>query len=751
MFIFIYRRYIMAQFLTNRQKALLEAVKHGTFRGVKKVFRSADVKKDKKWFDYILLTEALKRGHETITNFLLDENCRVKRNDKIDPDCTPLYYAVKLGDMDIINKILRRGASSKDSHYNESSPLYLAIEEKKFNIADIILSQYNFEKVDVSCIKHDIIHFHVACATNNLEIMKKFVNRGVSVNSCSKWNIEKWRNFTGLHFAIEYGYDEYGNNDEDDCEKDYYVDEDDSQLLFSIHFLLHHGADLYARDARGLTPFHLVFVKYDTLSHNVIPQNDAKKGVPNPFCIQKTLDIIEVFLKNESYVNDSTFVSDKYPGSTPLHYAADYECTKVIKLLLISGVDLNVGDNKNRTALHCAVYNKSNSVVDFLLEHVSKDINLTDLRGLTHFHIACMRGNPSQVETFLRNGASPNSHVDLDDVYYSGYSALHFAIDYSRLDIVKLLLKYGAYVNVKTGRDTLLQLACQKAAKTPHSTCEIEIDIVEFLLEKGADANYKDETGKTALHIAVECAKVRLVEVLLKYNADVNARNTKGYTSLDIATSRGSSLVAKQLLRYGADINSESLFRNCSFCCWKLLRLHVCKLLALKFHVRKEVIHISPYRYLDSFDSSYTMVQCTKELGRLKQMRINIYCSLHDILTKDHIEMAKYVRNNTLETIVWGDNFQLDFPLYHDMLRLQYMKGINMSPILERAKMLVNSIVGLNLPDSCSELILGYLTNEDIKNLMEANKTDSHKRKLDVSSTAECNELLAKNNTPLNE
>lgn len=774
----------MAQAYSSYEEALLTAVKVGTFAKVKTALQSGDLKRDGKHFDYTLLTEALKRGDKKIANFLLEKKCRVKRDGGKDPDCTPLYYAVKLGDIGIIKTILDRGASCKDSYYNENSPLFLAIKKKKFYIADLILSAYNFGREGS---EDDMAHFHIACITDNLKMMENFLKHQVSVYGLSTWDIEKWRGFTALHFVVEY----------------------DTLLSIapSVNFLLDHGADLYAQDTKGSTPFHLAFYKYNKFSNAVFPSEAANKCINSVdknglsifhiCCTKKNLNIIEAFLKNGVDMHAATLDSDKYPGATPLHYAVHYECIEVIKLLLEHGADFNVGDSTNRTALHCAFYNGYGGIISFLLERIPKDINLTDSRGLTYFHIACVNGNSNQIETFLGTGVSPDIHVDLNDDYHdSGFTALHFSIDSRREDIVELLLKYGANVNAEAGSCTTpLHLACRNIVLDRYFfTRETGGSMVELLLAKGANVNCQDKDGVTPLHMALEHRKTKLVQILFKYHADsnvktrelttplhiaveknrcrymdtsrniiktllrnysdVNARNAVGETPLHIAFAKNDDFSVEWLLMYGADINSEDYSgqspmmksptsSSLSIQTLRATEMHLCRLSALKFHISEMVIKICLEKKLNLFNDG-NMVQCTNELERLTQMRINDYCTMYDILLKDHVGMVKYVRNHALGNILWQRNFQLDFPLYHNMLKLQYGRGSVTSVILERAKMSLDFMVGLNLPDSCSESILGYLANENIENLMEATKTDSRKRKLDVRSSAESDVSLVK-------
>jgi len=60
-------------------------------------------------------------------------------------------------------------------------------------------------------------------------------------------------------------------------------------------------------------------------------------------------------------------------------------------------------------------------------------------------------------------------------------------------------------------------------------------EIVEFLLEHGADPNIRDKYGSTPLLYAAMFGNSKVVEVLLEHGADPNIRNKNGFTPLHYA------------------------------------------------------------------------------------------------------------------------------------------------------------------------------------------------------------------------
>lgn len=166
------------------------------------------------------------------------------------------------------------------------------------------------------------------------------------------------------------------------------------------------------------------------------------------------------------------------------------------------------------------------------LESLTKDTQ----RYRDHFIMRVLVENKDhyRLKQFLENStADPNSENE------NMHSPIFYVADKKTAE---LLIKYGADVNHQSINDiSLLEVAI--ARKLP-------IEIIETLLENGADPNLKDDLGETPIFHA---ESKDAVEILVKYGADVNHNRKDGLTLLEFAIDEGRQVeVIEALLENGA-------------------------------------------------------------------------------------------------------------------------------------------------------------------------------------------------------
>ncbi|MHB1946546.1 MAG: ankyrin repeat domain-containing protein [Gammaproteobacteria bacterium] len=122
--------------------------------------------------------------------------------------------------------------------------------------------------------------------------------------------------------------------------------------------------------------------------------------------------------------------------------------------------------------------------------------------GRTALHAAVRRDFPTTVALLLRQGAFVDVKLKPSATKFPGCSALHIAVAYGRYEIVKLLLAAGAVTSVQdVAGNTPLHLAAEKGDQR----------LVELLLAKGADPLIKRLDGKLPQEVTKVDAIYRLI------------------------------------------------------------------------------------------------------------------------------------------------------------------------------------------------------------------------------------------------
>lgn len=78
-------------------------------------------------------------------------------------------------------------------------------------------------------------------------------------------------------------------------------------------------------------------------------------------------------------------------------------------------------------------------------------------------------------------------------------------------------------------------------------------DLVEQLIDNGADINIQDETGQTALIAASDQGYFGIVELLLNRGANPNIKDKDGDSALDIARFKDHEEIVKLFVAHGAE------------------------------------------------------------------------------------------------------------------------------------------------------------------------------------------------------
>ena len=266
-------------------------------------------------------------------------------------------------------------------------------------------------------------------------------------------------------------------------------------------------------------------------------------------------------------------------GMTPLIYNAWKGNAERLRWLLKRTPNLDAKMDNGSTALSMACRYNHATIAKMLLNKGAKCIRTDD--GTTCLIFATIRGNETIVKMLLDHGIDPNEcnggRSPLGTAAYNGnlrivkmlcdagadlevrdginYTPLMDACRNGYLDVVTELIQRGANVNVVCdwgyGRTPLFA-----AAGWGHIN-----NIMIELIKAGADINYKNKKGHTALYTACVNKREDIAILLIKAGADLGG-DREGMTPLMFAASDGLTRLVKELCYHGADVNARTGCRS---------------------------------------------------------------------------------------------------------------------------------------------------------------------------------------------
>ena len=159
----------------------------------------------------------------------------------------------------------------------------------------------------------------------------------------------------------------------------------------------------------------------------------------------------------------------------------------------------------------------------------------------------CEENRLEEVEMLLQRPQDPSRKWAKDDNEHDFFAPIHRAASNGHLEVVQLLLEAGAEKNAAAGDGST---ALHFAAQDDHA------EVVQLLLGAGADENAVDAGGGTALHYAAQYGYVEVARLLLETGIDKDAGEAEGLTAFMLATYFDHLEVAQLLLDAGADKNA---------------------------------------------------------------------------------------------------------------------------------------------------------------------------------------------------
>ena len=437
------------------------------------------------------LIEAIKSRNPAAVRVLIKQHVDV--NAAEGDGATALHWAVHYDDLATTDLLIRAGARVRAADDGGVTPLYLACTNRNSIIVQKLLASgadpngtlLNGETVLMNCSR-----------TGNAASLKALLAAGAKVNAK-----EKSHDQTALMWAAAEAHPE------------------------AVRMLLEAGADVRARSR--------------TYAETVTSEQTQRAG-------REALNY--TILRG---------------GSTSLLFAARVGDVESAKLLLAAGADPNDALPTGMSALVEAAYSGDAGVATLLLDR-GADPNAAAI-GYTALHAAVLRSEPNLVKALLAHGANPNAVITKGTpirrnttdfnlpATLIGATPYLLAAEFLEADSMRALVAGGADPSIarKDGTPAIMLAAGVGAVKNSNrrgvavldgGKMESETSLVASVmaaLELGADVNGVNQAGDTALHAAASQGYDQVVQLLVERGAQINVKNKRGLTPLALARGVG--------------------------------------------------------------------------------------------------------------------------------------------------------------------------------------------------------------------
>ncbi|MBN3298262.1 ANR50 protein, partial [Amia calva] len=434
------------------------------------------------------LIAAAYMGHREAVEMLLDHGAEVDLQDSdgrtalsVAALCVP--SAAGRGYGDVVSLLLERGADPGHKDHDGMTPLLLAAYEGHEEVVELLLEAG--ADVEEGAGPHvgpaAVTPLLAAASMGHILVVNMVLFWGAAVDAIDG------EGRTALSLAAARGSVEV------------------------VRTLLDRGLDENHRDDLGWTPLHaaaceghrgvcMALTERGSMARVTELDNDGR--TPLILAAQEGhLDTVRLLLDRRSPLDHRA-----YDGHSALSAAALEGHRDVVELLLRRGADKDVRDAEGRALLYLLVLEGRLDMASLLLEKGGVPLESCDAEGRTALHVASWQGQLEAISLLLRHGADSNAQDK------EGRPPLHSAAWRGHASAAGLLIDSGA-ANVD-------QACCQQGATALCIAAqEGHTDLVEVLLEKGANPNHADRYGRTPVKVAGKRGHTKIVRLLERYGA----------------------------------------------------------------------------------------------------------------------------------------------------------------------------------------------------------------------------------------
>ena len=243
------------------------------------------------------------------------------------------------------------------------------------------------------------------------------------------------------------------------------------------------------------------------------------------------------------------FVDTK--GWTPLIHALRQKRLAMAQQLIEAGAALDIFTNNGSPPLGFAIETGDLALVDMMLVR-GADPNCALKNSPIPMGVAAAQPFPQILQRLIKAGGDPDQVRPRTDDGHFPATPLMTACRRGRLDNVRVLLAAAANVNkVNSGNAGPLHAVMYADSD--------QVEIVQLLLDHGADPNIADVSGLTPLNVAQQKSKAGSIALLKKHGAiegALTANFSVASTPVQNAIATGNLALARKLVEHGESVHA---------------------------------------------------------------------------------------------------------------------------------------------------------------------------------------------------
>jgi ankyrin repeat protein len=443
-------------------------------------------------------------GHEGLISFLIERKANI--NIKNASGATPLHEATRSGKVSVIRLILKNGAEVDSQDAKGNSVLHVAAppQDHQAVIQLFMDSGINPNLRD----DHGDSPLHVLISLNRSpEIVRTLLAGDIDISA---------RNIVGqtpLSLAVQ------------------------ENRLALIPLLLSRGADIFAADNAGVTPFdYAMKIKGPVLDVLITPETAQQKdSAGNTILHLAVKNRGDAFIIGKILDQNADINVRNRDGDTALHIAARMNLREAGEYILSKDANIFYANSAGESPLYIALTHSS-GVLEWMFTH--KTAAAHDGLGNTMLHYVALWRMDRHIPFVIGKGVSTEA------ANATGETPLFWAVKYDGASTVRTLLTAKANLHARDSLgNSVLHAAVRWNAKNAVTT----------LLNAGIDANVHSLDMTTPLHEAVRLGITDIAVILINRGADMEVRDAGGNTPFMESVKAGTTETAKLLARMGAN------------------------------------------------------------------------------------------------------------------------------------------------------------------------------------------------------